>query len=267
MTSLHCRTSANLLSIARLGWNTQQETLLSTQHYAQSVSDLSSSPVQPVRIGYIIFKYVGYASICMTAASETRRRITGRRFSTSGMLHLLPGPVPTICGFWARFWSAALHTAGCVMMLLPSRDRERCNPPPPPPPSSSISLWTCFSTSSFYLCRRSASVANMQHFISRLSQALLLAMYCNDKAQMGLISSLLWSQQLFFVIAAAFTPAINTSHTLNMACLHSWPYFSLRLCYFVMIMEHFFYFLVGVDELVTSLTWTEIHSWLVVLVL
>lgn len=105
------------LSIARLGWNIQREILLSTQHYAQSVCDLASPPVQPVRIGYIIFKYVGYACICMTA-SDTRRRTTGRSFPTSGMLNLHPGPVPTGFGFSARFRDAALRPSGGVITLL-----------------------------------------------------------------------------------------------------------------------------------------------------
>ena len=105
------------LSIARLGWNTEREILLSTQHYAQSVCDLSSPPVLPVRIGYITFKYVGYACICVTA-SDPRRRTTGRCFSTSGMLHLHPGPVSTGFGFSARFRAAALRPSGGVMMLL-----------------------------------------------------------------------------------------------------------------------------------------------------
>lgn len=103
------------MSVARLGRKTQLETLLSTQHYAQSVSDLSPPPVQPVRIRYIIFKYVGYACICKTA-SNTRRRTTRRRFPTSGMLYLHPGPVPTGLGFSARFRAAALRPTGGVML-------------------------------------------------------------------------------------------------------------------------------------------------------
>lgn len=58
-------------------------------------------------------------------ASNTRRRTTGRCFSTSGMLHLHPGPVSTGFGFSAGFRNAALHPTGGDMMLLPSTDHSR----------------------------------------------------------------------------------------------------------------------------------------------
>lgn len=64
MTSCTAEEVRIYLSIARLGLKVQREILLSTQHYAQSVCDLSSPPVQPVS-GYIIFKYVGYACSCI----------------------------------------------------------------------------------------------------------------------------------------------------------------------------------------------------------
>jgi len=126
MIELHCRRSANLLSVARLGWNTQRKILRSTQHYAQSVSDLSSPPVQPVRLlRYIIFKYVGYACMCATAY-DARRRTTRTPFCTPtfGMLHFRPGPVPTGFGFGfsTRFRTAAL------------RPSTRCYDAPPLPP-------------------------------------------------------------------------------------------------------------------------------------
>lgn len=112
---VHCREQVRVyLSVARPGLTVQRELLPSTQHHAQPVCDLFSTPVLPLRIGYITFQYVGYACgyTASVTASNRRRRATARRFFTSGMSDLHPGPTPTGSGVSARFRDAALRPSG-----------------------------------------------------------------------------------------------------------------------------------------------------------
>lgn len=134
---LHCRRSANLLSGARPSLNIQRETLLSTQQCAQSVSDLSSPPVQSVPIGYITFKYVTYASVIYDGLSVELQyallphiRVLLFVFFTQNF------PKPTGFGFSVRFRDAALRPVSDVMTLLPSMDHSALTslPTPPLPP-------------------------------------------------------------------------------------------------------------------------------------
>lgn len=108
--------------------------LLSTQHHAQSVCDLSSSAPRPAgaEIGYIIFKCAGYACGCVYGGPLVPDGEPVDTFSpTSGLLHLHPGPAPTGLGFSLPGSEPQLCVLQAVMCCSSPSLPSLALPPPP----------------------------------------------------------------------------------------------------------------------------------------
>lgn len=145
--------------------------LLSTQHHAQSVCDLSSSAPRPAgaEIGYIIFKCAGYACGCVyggplvpdgepvdTFCSYIRVVTSSSRTGTDWI------------GFFsARFRAATVRPSGGDVLLLPLPSLSRSTSPPPCVcVCACLCVLVCPSIIALLMETRSFVIATKKHYIS-----------------------------------------------------------------------------------------------------
>lgn len=134
--------------------------LLSTQHHAQSVCDLSSSAPRPAGagIGYIIFKCAGYACGCVYGGPLVPGGQPVDTFFSYIRVVTSPSRTGTdwIGFFSARFRAATVRPSGGDVLLLPLPSHLSRSVSPLSLFSMCVCACVCLSASLLYLWRPAA---------------------------------------------------------------------------------------------------------------